>query len=408
MNADGSASGVAEWTAGSNPIVRWILTEGSTLVDTRELVRRLCETMVANGLPVFRVRVTLRILHPQFLGTSYTWRRDTDEVEEFKAPHDIVTTDQYLKSPYAALFQGAGGVRRRLDGPDATLDFPILDDLRAEGGTDYVAMPILFSDGKINAITLATDRPGGFSAAELATADDMATVLGLVLEVHAAHRITRNILDTYLGSHTGERVLNGLIRRGDGEQIHAVIWFSDMRGSTTLADRLPSDDFLALLNEYFEHSAAAVLDQGGEVLRFIGDAMLAIFPVNAAGNPRGRCPAHERACNAALAAARDACRRLDAVNSERVERGAPIIRYGIGVHVGDLLYGNVGAPERLEFTVIGAAANEAARIEAMCKVLGRSVLISDACARHIDEPLTSVGVHALRGVGEPVELFTIG
>ena len=144
------------------------------------------------------------------------------------------------------------------------------------------------------------------------------------------------------------------------------------------------------------------------MLRFIGDAMLAIFPVNAATNPLGRCPAHERACTAALAAARDACRRLDTVNRERVERGAPIIRYGIGVHVGDLLYGNVGAPERLEFTVIGAAANEAARIEAMCKVLGRSVLISEACARHIDEPLTSVGVHALRGVGEPVELFTIG
>ncbi len=390
-----------------NPVVAWLLAEGWNIAEPGEVVHRLCNAMLANGIPLYRMRVSLRLLHPQFLGTTYTWLRPTDEVEEFLPAHEILQTEAYLRSPYVAIFEGAGAVRRRLDGPGSAVDFPILDELKAQGVTDYVAMPLVFSDGKINAVTFACDRPGGFTAAELETIDGMLPVLSHVLETHALRRTARTILDTYLGKHSGERVLKGLIRRGDGENIHAVLWFSDLRGSTQLADRMPRSDFLALLNDYFECMAGAVLAHGGEVLRFIGDAALAIFPIGGITDHPEKCPEHVRACHSALSAARDAVRRVEAVNTDRVSRGERPIGFGIGLHLGDVLYGNIGVAERLEFSVIGAAANEAARIEGLCKLLDRPVLVSGSVARVVPADLVSLGVHALRGVAEPKEIFAL-
>lgn len=386
-------------------LIDWLLTEGWDIADPKDLVARLALRMTSIAIPLYRLRVTLRLLHPQFLGTTYTWVRGRDEVEEFLPPHEMLTQDNYLQSPFAAIFEGAGGIRRRLDLPDVPLDYPILADLRSEGATDYVAMPMVFSDGRINAITLAADRPGGFSSAELSMINGMLPVLSRLLEVHALRRTTLTILDTYLGRHAGSRVLQGSIKRGDGEVIHAVIWFSDLRGSTSLADRLPREEFLALLNDYFEGMAGAVLDHEGEVLRFIGDAALAIFPIGTVTDRPERCPHHIRACKEAIAAARDAEQRIAAVNHRRAQAGGPLIRFGIGLHLGDVLYGNIGTPQRLEFSVIGAAANEAARIEALCKLLHRPLLISETVARVVPDGLTSCGVHALRGVGEPLEIY---
>ena len=388
----------------NNPLIDWLLTEGLTLLHPRDLIGRLGHRMVEIGLPLCRLRVTIRTLHPQYLGTSYTWVRGSDEVEEFLPTYEILLTDQYLKSPYAGIFEGAGGIRRRLDVPGITLDYPILEDLRRDGATDYIALPLLFSDGKINAMTLAGDRPGGFTTAELQSINQMLPLLAQLLECHALRRTATTILETYLGRLSGARVLKGLIKRGDGETIHALIWFSDLRGSTWLADRMPRQAFLHLLNDYFECMAGAVLDHGGEVLRFIGDAALAIFPVDC----RHEDPhTGRRACKMAIEAARDAIRRIAAVNARRQAGGDRIIGFGIGLHVGEVLYGNIGIPQRLEFSVIGAAANEAARIEAMTKALGKSVLISEAVAQVAQQPLVDLGSHALRGVRDPQRLFTL-
>lgn len=391
----------------ANPLVAWLLGEGWSIREPKDLVLRLGQKMVALGLPVWRLGVTIRTLHPQYLGSTFTWRHDRPEVEEFLPTPEILRTERYLASPYAAIFEGAGGVRRRLEGPNPPLDFPILADLKADGATDYAAWPLTFADGAINAVTLAADRPGGFTVADLATIDEALPVLARLMECHALRSTARTILDTYLGRHSGRRVLEGRIRRGDGEDIHAVIWFSDLRGSTALADRMPRSVFLALLNDYFECMAGAVLDHGGEVLRFIGDAALAIFPIGAVVERPERCAQHVRACNTAIDAAADAAGRVAAVNAVRAAAGAPQIGFGIGLHLGDVLYGNIGVPARLEFTVIGAAANEAARIEALCKAVGRPVLISEAVARVARRPLISLGFHALRGVARPQELFTL-
>lgn len=390
-----------------NLLIDWLLGEGWTLPTAGELVAALSRRMVEIGMPLCRLRVTLRTLHPQYLGTSYTWLRSTDRVEEYLPTHEILQTEQYLNSPYAGIFEGAGGIRRRLDIPGVAPDFPILEDLRADGATDYIAMPLIFSDGKINAVTFAGDRPGGFHTAELETIYQMLPVLAYAMECHALRQTARTILDTYLGRHSGERVLKGLIKRGDGENIHAVIWFSDLRGSTRLADRMPRQAFLDLLNDYFQCMAGAVLDHGGEVLRFIGDAALAIFPIGSVVARPECCPDHVRACETAIRAAQDAAARVSTVNAERDARGVIAIRFGIGLHLGDVLYGNIGTPDRLEFSVIGPAANEAARIENMTKALHKPILISQSVAKVARLPLVALGSHALRGVHEPQELYTL-
>lgn len=400
-------AGLSDNPLSGNPLAAWLLDDGWRIPDAKTLMQQLGQRMVVLGLPVWRLRLTIRTLHPQYLGSTFTWRRDRPEVEEFLPTPEILRTESYLASPYAAIFEGAGGVRRRLEGPAPLLDYPILAELKAEGATDYVAWPLTFADGTINAVTIASDREGGFAVDDLAMIDQALPILARVMECHALRQTARTILDTYLGRHSGARVLEGRIHRGDGEDIHAVIWFSDLRGSTAFADRMPRDAFMALLNDYFECMAGAVLDHGGEVLRFIGDAALAIFPIGAVVERPEACAEHVRACATAIDAAADAVRRIAVVNATRARAGLPRIRFGIGLHLGDVLYGNIGVPERLEFTVVGAAANEAARIESLCKALHREVLISEAVARVAGRPLLSLGSHALRGVSRPQELFTL-
>ncbi len=394
--------------ATANPIIAWLLTDGFDFLEADQLLGALARQLVALGLPLMRMRLTLRTLHPQFIGTSYTWTRRDDTVQEFQAAHEILQSDAYLRSPYVAVFEGAGAVRRRLDIEGVDPEYPILRELKADGATDYVAIALSTSDGRRHAITFAADRPGGFHTQEMAMLDEMVAVLSRVLELHVLRRTARTILDTYLGRHSGQRVLSGLIKRGDGETIHAVIWFSDLRGSTGLAERLPREQFLALLNDYFEGVAGAVLDHGGEVLRYIGDAALAIFPIGAVTERPWDCPEHVAACLRALDAARQAQARIEAANADREARGDALIRYGIGLHLGDVLYGNIGTRDRLEFSVIGSAANEAARLENLCKRMERPLLISEAFARVCGTAdLLSLGFHAFKGLSRPQEVFTL-
>jgi adenylate cyclase len=400
-----------DWCA--SPVVAWLLTEGWSITDPTELVERLAKRLVAAGLPLWRLVCLIRTLHPQVIGTRYIWRRDSGvtnlRYKEYSPSHDVLQTSQYVDSPLAAILDGAaGGIRRRLDIPGVELDFSILKELHAEGGTDYVAMPLVFSDGQINAITFTADRPGGFTTPELQQMCELLPVLARLLEVRAMRRTAKTLLDIYLGRLTGARVLNGLIKRGDGEDIHAAIWFCDLRDSTRLADSMSRTAFLAILNDFFDCTAGAVLDHGGEVLRFIGDAALAIFPTGAVSSAvKQGCCDTVSACHAALAAVTDAQTKMQALNRARARKGEPPLRFGLGLHIGDVMYGNIGVPGRLEFTVIGAAANEAARLEGLCKLLNKSVLISAEFEHCIPGELVSLGRHPLRGVSAPQEIFTL-
>ena len=217
-----------------------------------------------------------------------------------------------------------------------------------------------------------------------------------------------DLLKTYLGERTGERVLAGQTERGEGEKVHAVIWLCDLRDSTGLSESIPVEDFFRSLNEFFDCTAEAVLEHGGEILSYIGDAVFAIFAIGGTERPLGEaCFREEGACAAALAAARDARSRVDALNQRRVSRGEPPLEFGLALHVGDVMYGNLGVPQRMQFTVIGAAANEAARLAGMCKDLGRWALISSAFPPCFPDQMESLGYHTIRGVEMPQEIFTL-
>jgi len=221
-------------------------------------------------------------------------------------------------------------------------------------------------------------------------------------------RTAEDLLKTYLGERTGELVLSGRTKRGEGEKIHAVIWLCDLRDSTRLSESMPVEDFFRTLNEFFGCTAAAVLEHGGEILSYIGDAVLAIFAVDGTERPlREACFREEGACAAALAAARDARSRVDALNRQRQSGGEAPLEFGLALHVGDVMYGNLGVPQRMQFTVIGAAANEAARLAGKCRDLGRWVLVSSAFPRCFPDQMASLGYHAMRGVDAPQEIFTL-
>jgi len=393
----------------AGPFSEWLLADGAKIPTVKGLIEQLSARLIDEGFPIFRLLILIRTLHPQVMGIRYEWRRDRGTVTEHLPPHGILRNSQYLDSPMSAIFDGdVRGIRRRLDTPDPRLDYPILRELLAEGATDYVAMPLTFTDGKVNAVTIASDRQGGFSDEQLNQFYDMVPVLSLLLENHSNRRTARTLLETYLGKHTGDMVLDGMVKRGDGESIHAVIWFCDLRDSTHLAETLSLDSFLGILNDFFDCTAGAVLDHGGEVLRFIGDAALAIFPIGGTSKLlEEACTPSEGACKRALDAARDARQRIDALNKRRQEAGDPPIRYGLALHVGDVMYGNIGVPQRLEFTVIGKAANEAARLEGMCKEVGEPILISSAFPRCFPGEMRSLGTHSLKGVSEPQEIFAL-
>ena len=383
-----------------SPVVDWLMDGAKGAPLPQDVLFQMATKMEACGLPILRVAVFVTTLHPNVMGRGFFWRRGATEATVAEAPYGIIDTEEFQRNPIVRVFKDGAEIRRKLCDPDCPNDFKILDEFRADGITDYVAMPLDFTNGEIHAVSFTTDREGGFTEAEIEAMREVRRPLARIAEIFAHRRTARNLLDAYLGVQSGGKVLAGQIKRGDGQEIHAVIWFCDLRESTPLADSMSRWEFLGLLNEYFEAMAGAVLDHKGEVLRFIGDAALAIFPVADDGM------SIEDACQAGVDAARDAIERMKEVNAVRVENGQRELGFGIGLHLGDVMYGNIGTANRIEFTVIGAAANEAARIESQTKTLGVTFLISQEVVKHLSGDWKSLGKFELRGVGNEIELFT--
>lgn len=380
------------------PILDWLDAGVPGASGPEDVLNRTCRALVDSGVSLHRVAVFVRTLHPNVAGRGFFWRADRGDVEVDNAEHGWFGSEEHLKSPIYAVWTRNAEIRRRLADPACPLDYPVLEDLRTEGVTDYLAVPLRFLNGDIHVASFATRRPGGFTEGDIAALRRLIPPFTRLTEIFGNMRKAQNILDAYLGPQAGAKVLAGRIKRGDSEDIDAVIWFCDLRESTALADSMGRREFLALLNEYFECVLGPVLERGGQVLRFIGDAALAIFPVD--GRPYG---GESAACAKALAAAREALARMQRLNETRPRP----LRFGIGLHLGELTYGNIGTPERIEFTVVGAAANEAARIESLCKDLGVDILVSERVARALPGAFRSLGRHTLRGVGDKMELFTV-
>ena len=393
--SDGAGLQDGHWPRQRTSILDWLVngTRHERFLDT--IFGDCCTKLRADGIPVARSTMHLRIQHPQWLGTRILWRPNLKAAELHPIEFGIVETETYRNSPVNAVHAGAEQVRKRLEDPPSDHDFPIYGELRAEGLTDYVAWPLEYILGQRHVITFAADRPGGFTDDELGLLHDLLPALALVSEVRSKNRFARRLLETYVGPHASEQILGGLITRGSGTTITAVVMIADLRGFTTISELWPRDNVISMLNEYFEVVAAPLEQNGGEILKFIGDGLLAVFPLN-----------RPTACADALAAVVSVRSGMAALNQGRLDANLDPLGYGIGVNVGDVMYGNIGTPTRLDFTVIGPAVNTAARLEGLTKSLGRTALFSGAFAATIgDRSLLPLGRHPLRGLGEPVEVF---
>ena len=377
-------------------VAEWLIGGARSSLEAGGVLAELCQRLVACGVPLWRVAVLVRTLHPDLVGRRFMWQVGR-EIEMFAAPYKVVETPEYRNSPFAWVLRTGAPIRRRLADQDCALDFPILADLRAEGITDYLVTPLVFTDDSVHVATWSTRQPGGFTDAQLAGLEAVITPLARVAEVRALQRTATTLLQTYVGHKAGERILHGQIRRGHTEAIHAAIWLSDMRGFTASADRLPLEMLIDLLNRYFDCQVPAILEAGGEVLKFMGDGLLAIFPIDG-GDARP-------VCERAFAAALDARGRIAALAAPAGLAGIDGIRFGLALHVGQVLYGNIGGGNRLDFTCIGPAVNLAARMEKVAGKLGRTIVASGDFAVHCPDALEPIGDFEVAGFSAPQTVF---
>ena len=391
-------------------IAGWLAATGLRGEDEVVLLRAFCERCCAAGLAMGRGIVIIDTLHPVYEGRGFRWREDyTDEPSllEFRRNDDTASIGNWYNSPFYHLLQAGGGeLRCRLHAGE-TGGFEAVAELAEAGQTDYLAIVHRFAANAVVgemdnfAARWTTARPEGFSDADIEALRHLTPILGLAIKTTSLVRVSEALVEAYLGHDPGQRVLQGRISRGQVDKINAVLWFSDLKGFTALSESMETDELIPFLNDHADVVITAIRKSGGDVLKLIGDGVLAIFG--------GQEPA--AACHAAMRAEADMRRRLAALHERRQSEGAPTADVYLGLHVGDVFYGNVGSEERLDFTVVGQAVNEVSRIGSMCVSAGRDVLFSSAFRDALSEAdraeLVSVGRYALRGVGRAQELFTL-
>lgn len=392
----------------------WAVREGLRGASAYDLFDGYCQRLVIHGAPLWRAHAAMETLHPQWNGYGYTWRRDLNAIAPEQYEHEAGENPIWVTSPFYALIRRAEAgepnptMRRRIEKGPEERDFPVLREFHDLGATDYVACLFIYgesgdrSQGTGIVYSFATDRKGGFSDDDLTLVHATLPALSLAMKAYAGHVIASGLLGAYLGADAGRRVHSGAVMRGSVEKLRAVIWFADIRGFTSFSGAADGAAVIALLNEVFEILTAAVRSRGGQVLKFIGDGMLATFSFEEAD----RAETSRRALEGAI----EATRNIEALNADRSAAGAPPVQVDIALHVGEVLYGNVGATDRLDFTVIGPAINEVSRIEALCEPLDRSILVSSDLALLASGDglvLEPLGRHDLRGVREPKEIFAL-
>lgn len=390
---------------------RWVTEKGLAGASESELLCGFASRLHEAGVPLSRCIMVIDTLHPVYEGRVFRWRRDEAGVapmsEYQRTSNNPEAEASWRRSPFFHLLEtGESQLRVRIDAAGA-LPFDMLSELRDLGQTDYLALIHRFTaDGVIGEMdciysSWTSDAPGGFTDEQIALLSGLAPSLGLAVKCASLTRIAGTLVETYLGRDAGRRVLSGRIGRGVADRIEAVIWFSDLRGFTRISDTAAPDEVIPLLNDYADAVVSAIHDAGGDVLKLIGDGVLAIFEAED----------RSRACRCALAAEALSRERIAALNVRRAADGLPVTQTYLGLHAGEVFYGNVGSQERLDFTVVGPAVNEASRIAALCRSVERDILVSSAFAQAATPEdrarFVSVGRYALRGVARAQDLFTL-
>ena len=381
----------------NRPIVDWLMsgTHDEPVID--KIFVELCSRLRVAGVPLARASLHFRTHHPQWLGARITWRSGMRDAEIQTVGYHVEATAEFLKSPLRAIIEGANEIRQRLqNGAVEILSHPLCEELRAEGLSDYIAWPLDHTLGKRHLVTFATDAPGGFADEHVALLAEILPVLALVSEIRLKNQLARTLLETYVGPHASEKILDGATTRGSGVTVDAAVIICDLRNFKAVSNLRPRDEVIAILNGYFDAMTEPITRNGGEILKFMGDGLLAIFPLS---NPS--------ACSDLLRAIGEARSAFARLNEQNLAAGRDALGYGIGVHIGEVMYGNIGSRNRLDFTVIGPAVNIASRLEALTKEIKRSVLFSQAfveragCASELEE----VGSYPLRGLSAPVTAY---
>jgi adenylate cyclase len=385
-----------------NQVADWLMTQALADADVNTIVIGCCERLRAVGIPIVRGFVSFTTLHPLYRASSITWERGRG-TKHADYLHDATGDNpEYRRSPFFHMREfGLETMRVCLDCSDRQFDFPVLRELQAAGMTDYMAFTVGFGVDKTEGMSgsWSTDHPDGFSESDIEALLRIQQRLAVATKMAIKSQLMQNIANTYLGMSAGQHVLNGQIKRGDGQSIRAAIWYADLRRSTAMADRMPRQEYIDTLNAFFDVTGGAVVAAGGDILSFIGDAMLAIFPAD--GDRAMVSDACHRAADAA-SASRAAMAR---VNTERAGKELPPLEFGVGLHIGEVMYGNVGVPARLTFSAFGAAVNEVARLDGLTKELNEPVLASDRFVTALGEHWRSMGRRELRGVGRKMKIF---
>jgi adenylate cyclase len=389
-------------------LIQWIVSEGLDGSHETRILEGVCTRLEKAGIPLQRVNISQPTLHPVIGGHLFIWHRGEGVAVQEDWQRNVSEAGQdYSRTPFEHMMtSGIQLLRCHLLTGEGCDEFPMLERFRGAGATDYFALQTDFGNahslGPARHILTSwlADAPEGFDEAHLAAIKQLAPTLALVVKGTAAYRIASSVIETYLGKDAGERVLGGTIERGAGETIRAALWSSDLQNFTKISDTAPRDQLLGLLHDYFECIVETVHEQGGQVLKFMGDGLLAIFNLED----------DAASCCAALEAADLLRGRIAALTERRRAAGLPVTKLYLGLHLGDVLYGNIGAPNRLDFTVIGPAVNEVSRIEFMCRALDQDLVISADIAKAVkarNARLASLGRYVLRGVRRPQELFTL-
>ncbi|MGH1477855.1 MAG: adenylate/guanylate cyclase domain-containing protein [Geminicoccales bacterium] len=396
-----------EPTSGVIRISEWLTEQGLLRASLETLLEGYCDRLQKIGLPVMRGYISGRTLHPTISVLACAWRPE-DGIRTDVYVHRDGQSEAYLRSPIKRIIDlGIDDLRVPL-GPDHPSEFPVCEELRQEGATDYLAQVTSFGrDGIANGKTglmssWATAEPGGFNDDDIDVLRHLMPNLAMAVQARLSQDISMTLLDTYVGCEAGTRILNGEIRRGALDVISSVIFLADLRGFTAMSERTPREELIAMLNHYFDCMVEPIVNRGGNVLKFLGDGLLGTFPLN--GHPA------DHLCEQALDAAVDVLKRVATLRPERLAEGKPVMEVDIALHLGDVYWGNVGSVERLDFTMIGPAVNQTARIETLCGQYERNLLVSETfaqAAKQSSNRLVSIGRFALRGVQTSQSIYTL-
>lgn len=375
----------------------WMITEGRCSDDPVNVVSHFCSSLIEAGVPLWRANIGQRFANPLLIAWGVVWK--PEGTESYDVTHERTLTDGYVGSSFEYILQHKKPLHKSLRQLDAETDHISYLEFAELGGTDYYATLLTYGDGSLHGCTFVTRDQNGFLPQHLEMIEATLPALSCALEPMTMRKSSKGLLRTYLGDGPSEAVWNGTIKRGERTTIEAVVMFSDMRGFTAMSENSTEECVFEALNGYFDLVVQSVEENGGDVLKFMGDGILSIFPISDRTD-------RAKQCGNAARAAQDAMAGLAALNVNRNEAGQPSLDFGVGINVGQVSYGNIGSPGRLDFTVLGGAVNVASRIEGLTKAIGHQILATSAVANAAPDLFTPCGSYAIRGLADPIELFT--